>query len=330
MEKIDTIPEIPLLDKAKVVPEVLNSQIFKSDQANIKDWASFRDPKRTELRDNLFLAELKSEKNLYTGLVNYDMKRDHVGIHKYENGDIYLGEWKDNKRHGHGIYLHYKPKEKNIIMIEMFLGKWAEDKPANEGVYCWIEEKEKNYDFMKSGFHAFVGELNEDSFKRGIYLSKTGEEKFYIYYGAFKDGLKNDEQCYFYDNDFTIDRVFRGRITDDVVQEGFFVSFHQDDIDDTVYLKFNKGEPSEVALRSTMEKDTVKKIDEECLHFREILYEEDWFNLIYEKTKEAYKIINNAKLDDFNNEKKFKEIVKIAGCYKEIPIYANLCKNMFK
>jgi len=331
MEKVfsNKNSEIPELNETLIIPQILNSAEYKDNVCTIKDWASYRDKNRTSLEDNLYLADINYKKNEYIGLLNSNLKRDHMGIHHYSNKDIYLGEWKNNERDGVGAYLHNKPVIKGKVLIEMFLGKWKNDQPNNEGVYCWIEEPEKNDDFDNCDFHAFVGELNDANFKRGVYLTKLNQ-KFYIYYGSFLDGKKNDEQCYFYDNDSVIDRVFRGKIVKDDISDGFFVSFHKDDIDDTVFLKFDGGKPSEIAEKKTLEKGIVKQIEEECLHFREILFEEDWFTLIYEKTKEAYELISNFKYNDFNDEKKFKEIVKIASSYKEIPLYPNMCEKMNK
>ena len=333
MEKQSFADQISNLTKSEVVPEVLSKSIFKNEIATIKDWASFRNSKDKDdhdLRENLFLGEINHNGHQYTGLLNYEIERDYFGIHKYDNGDIYLGEWKNNKRHGNGVYLNYKPKTNNkITYIEIFMGLWEEDKLSTEGVHCWIEEPEKNTDFIgKCEFHAFVGQLNEDtSFKRGVYLTKT-LKKFFIYYGKFNEGVKDDDRCYFYDNDFTIDRVFRGKITNDEVKEGFFVSFHEDDINDTVFLKFDKGEPSKVTSRSDMDKKILKKIDTDSLQFRDILYEDDWFNMVYDKAKEAYKCITNYKMEDFNNEKKFKELVRIAASYQDVAIYAKLSSEL--
>jgi hypothetical protein len=329
MEKQNFADQIGNLSRTEVVPEVLSKSIFKNATDTIKDWASFRDSKHTDLRENLFLGEINHNNHQYTGLLNYEIERDHFGIHKYDNGDIYSGEWKNNKRHGNGVYLNYKPLSSDKrVNIEIFMGKWEDDKLSSEGVHCWIEEAEKNTNFEKCDFHAFVGSLNEDtSFKRGVYLTKT-LKKFYIYYGAFKDGVKNDDRCYFYDNDFTIDRVFRGKIINDEVQEGFFVSFYEDDINDTVFLKFDGGEPSKVTSRPDIDKKILKKIDTDSLQFRDILYEDDWFNMVYDKAKEAYKSIHNYKMEDFNNEKKFKELVKIAASYKDVAVYSNLSSKL--
>lgn len=321
--------EIPELDNFKIIPEILNSKSYKDSNIEIIDWLSYRDPKKTSVNDNLFLANIKHEENKYIGLLNVDLKRDHMGIHHYSNGDIFLGEWKDNYRNGVGVYLHNKPKIKGSQLIEIFMGKWKDDQPDHEGVYCWIDEPEKNDDFENCDFHAFVGELNDASFKRGIYLTKVGK-KFFIYYGNFLNGKKNDEQCYFYDNDGIIDRVFRGKIVQNEVENGFFITFHKEEIDNTVYLKFANGKPKEIAEKTSMDSKIVKQIESECLNFREILFEDDWFSLIYTKVKESYKLISNFKYGDFNNENKFKEMVKIAASYKEIMLYPHLCEKLNK
>lgn len=45
-----------------------------------------------------------------------------------KTGKSYIGEWKDNKRHGYGI-----DKENN----ETYTGEFRNDKKEGNGVYCW-------------------------------------------------------------------------------------------------------------------------------------------------------------------------------------------------
>jgi hypothetical protein len=318
------IKEIPILDIEQVVEKALALE-YNDGNNIIKDWASFANPITKNRLEIMLAGQIVLQKNKYIGLLDKNLVRQKVGIHHYENGDIYLGEWKDNKRHGHGVYLHNVTKQGKIV-IEMNMGKWVDDVFDKEGVYIWMEEPKNNDDIMNCDFEAFVGEFETAKFKRGVYLTLLNK-KFYIYYGKFTEGKKNDDCCYFYDNDLKIDRVFRGIIKEDVVQEGFFITFHKETIDDVVFLKFNEGRPEEVSSMKSIDPDNIKKIEQECLRFRESLYEDDWFGLIYEKAKEAYNLIQNFKLDDYNNEKKFKELVEVVGSYKKISLYPLVCKN---
>lgn len=327
MEKVDQL-EIPQLQPSEVVNDILTKGLFKNDSAKIKEWNSYKDLKLKEFKDSLLLGSLTEGKFIYNGLLSQQCQREYIGIQKYDNGDVYLGEWSNNQRQGNGVYLYdVKQNSEGKNIIEMFMGKWNANQREKEGVYVWIEEPKNNNDLLQSNFEAFVGEMTDTEFKRGIYLTKIGNI-FYIYYGEFKHGIKHDNKCYFYDNNGTIDRVFRGKIENGVVQEGFFITFHKEDVDDTAYMKFKDGIPAEVSTKEMLGEKLVEQINKECFNFREILYEEDWFTFIYDHCKSAYKLIQKNKMEDFDIDKGFNEIVKNIFSYKEVSLYPKLCVQM--
>jgi len=255
------------------------------------------------------------------------MKRELLGIHRYENGDLYLGEWKNNTRCGHGIYLYNKTSNKRTS-IQMFMGKWLNDKPEKEGVFLWLDEPENNNELNQSSMEAYVGQIEDGNFKRGIYLAQ--KEKFFIYYGDFENNKKHDPKGFFFDNNGEEDRVFRGKIVNDVVQDGFFVTFHSEGIENTVFFKFKEGELTDVAQKKVIDENTLKKINEECFKFRETLYEDDWFSMVYFSCKEAYSKLRNFKREDFQSEEKFNQMVKVATSFKNVTVYSHMCEKMAK
>jgi hypothetical protein len=325
MEKVST--EIPSLDPHQVIGDILSKGVYQSDKGKVKEWASYKNPQLKEFKDQYLLSSLVEGKNEYIGLLNQNLQRESIGIQKFENGDIYIGQWEQNQRNGLGVYLYNQEKIAKKNKIEMVLGKWKEGKKEKEGLYVWIEENEKNNDLMESNFEAYVGEMDENEFKRGIYLTKI-QTFFYIYYGSFLNGNKHDDNCYFYDNNGTIDRVFRGKVKEGKVEEGFFITFHKEAIDDTAYMKFDNNTPVEVSTKEMLGEKIVDEINKESFDFREILYEEDWFGLIYETCKDAFKLIQKNKMEHFDTEKGFNEIVKVAASYKAITLYPKLCEQM--
>ena len=328
MEKVTF--ELPPLDPKEVINDILNKSEFVSSFGKIKEWASYKDLKTKEFKHSLLLGELADGGNTYTGLLSQDMKREHIGIQRYKNGDVYLGQWEKNQRNGLGIYMYFVEQPDKKQKIEMFLGKFKNDVKEAEGLYVWIEENIGSNDLLAANFEAYVGEISEQGFKRGIYLTKI-EKLFYIYYGEFKDGEKNDDKCYFFDNNGEIDRVFRGKISEGKVKEGFFITFFKEDIDDSAFMRFgDDGIPNEVSTKEMLGEKLVSDINNEAFNFREILYEEDWFGMIYETCKEAYKVITTNKLLDFDADKSFNQIVKVVGSYKNVSLYPKLCVKMAK
>lgn len=325
MEKLAA--EIPTLDAHAVIEEILAKGVYTSENAKIKEWNSYVDPKKKEFKDQYLLSTLTEGKFKYTGLLNQNLQRESIGIQKYDNGDLYIGQWTNNERNGLGVYLYNEQKKGKNHIIEMSLGKWVNGKKEKEGLYVWIEENEKNNDLMESDFEAYIGELDDVHFKRGIYLTKI-KSNFYIYYGAFENGKKTDDKCYFYDNNGEIDRVFRGKVKEGQVQEGFFITFHKEAIDDTAYMKFENNTPVEVSTKEMLGEKLVDEINKESFDFREILYEEDWFGMIYDTCKAAHDLLEKNKMEDFDTEKGFNEIVKIVGSYKGVTLYPKLCEQM--
>ena len=289
----------------------------------LKDHSKYGNDSMQEL---ILLGQLLENKEKYIGFLDHNLRKNKLGFHYYENGDIFVGQWKNNQKNGLGVHIHNVSSKNKRQAMEVTFGSWHEDKFDKEGIYTWLEEAQGNDDIMNCDFQAFVGEFAKEKFRRGVALTLS-DKKFYIYYGKFEDGKKHDDSCYFYDNDLKTDRVFRGVVKADVVQEGFFITLHKETIDDLVFMKFNEGQPKEVCTMKDINNEVIDKIEEECLRFRECLYEDDWFGLIYEKTKLAYKIIKEFKMEDFNNKAKYDELKEVVESFKSVGLYNSICNH---
>ena len=53
------------------------------------------------------------------------------GTYIWDNGDIYVGEWKDDKRHGQGINTWGKGPNKD----DKYVGEWKDEKQNGQGTY---------------------------------------------------------------------------------------------------------------------------------------------------------------------------------------------------
>ena len=57
-----------------------------------------------------------------------------MGLKKYQNGDIYEGIWKDDKKNGSGSYKH--------INGDFYLGKFLNENYHGYGIYKYSNHKE--------------------------------------------------------------------------------------------------------------------------------------------------------------------------------------------
>lgn len=80
-------------------------------------------------------------------------------------------------------------KKNGLIYSEMYYGGWKENKRDKNGIYIWIDEPLGNEQFDSANFDAYVGLIENDTFKRGTYLSKNGDD-YFLYHGNFDNELK--------------------------------------------------------------------------------------------------------------------------------------------
>ena len=119
----------------------------------------------------------------YTG--NYkDGMRHGVGRFVYPNGDIYEGEFFENKMHGEGSYTYKKSGD-------IYSGSWVNDKKNGRGVYEfgadksilqgeWVDGQITKGEWVLKGAAVFTGEFKlgrpfgEGKFVFNSTLSQTG------------------------------------------------------------------------------------------------------------------------------------------------------------
>lgn len=115
---------------------------------------------------------------------NYaDGKKHGIGKMTFPNGDVYHGEWKENKMEGEGTYTYAKTKD-------IYSGAWVDGKKAGAGCYEYGADKSKLKGTWEAG--AFVtGEwilegagTYTGSFQKG---KPVGAGSF-----SFANGIKQD------------------------------------------------------------------------------------------------------------------------------------------
>ena len=110
-----------------------------------------------------------------------------VGSYTYDDGDKYVGEWKDNEIHGQGTYSYADGEE--------YVGEFKNSKRHGQGTYSYanggkyVGEYKNNKrhgqgTFTSASGNKYVGEYKDDKMHgQGTYSYADGEE----YVGEFKD-----------------------------------------------------------------------------------------------------------------------------------------------
>jgi hypothetical protein len=93
------------------------------------------------------------------------------------NGDIYTGEWKDNKKEGKGVYIHQKKDGKKFV----YEGEFLDDKKSGYGVISSIETAANGKQITRK-----------------------------IYSGYFKEDVKSGQGVYFFPDGKNFDGYFEG------------------------------------------------------------------------------------------------------------------------
>jgi len=95
--------------------------------------------------------KIKNKNHIYTGELNDKGQRHGKGIMRYENGDVYEGDWKDGKMHGKGTMTNKKGSEysatwKDGIRKTTPMYKMYPLKDANNVTIGWTTIKPKTID----------------------------------------------------------------------------------------------------------------------------------------------------------------------------------------
>ena len=106
------------------------------------------------------------------------------GTFSYHNGDIYVGEHKDGKKHGQGTYVFNGPKNmftRSYVYTpgDKYVGEFKNDKKDGYGTYVWIEEEA-----------IYVGEWKDGKrHGQGTFTYNNGDK----YVGEHKDNKRHGQ-----------------------------------------------------------------------------------------------------------------------------------------
>ena len=106
-----------------------------------------------------------------------------MGSYTYDGGDIYVGEWKDDKRHGQGTYYYL---ENNRFKGDKYVGEWRNGDRHGRGTY------------IRANGDKYIGEFrgNKVSGHGTYYHLADNHNKGDIYVGEWKDSKKHGQGVY--------------------------------------------------------------------------------------------------------------------------------------
>lgn len=222
-------------------------------------------------------------------------------------------------------------KENGLIYSEMYYGFWNNNKRDKNGMYIWIDEPLGNEQFEPANFDTYVGLIENDTFKRGTYLSKNGDD-YYLYHGNFDNELKKtDDNAFYYSSKY--DRLLHGRIKKDVFDGGYVAFFNPESgaLQDIIHVTMGKdGNVIQVKLRDELIKTDKDLAKEEKLitTFRNVILEEDYFGDIFAKYKEIRNFLNTqmSSIDIYQDKEGLADIMDICEGYNINNIYNDIEK----
>lgn len=302
-----------VFDKLTIIKDIEKKGLYQDENSTIKKW------EEEEGTSNMYIVQNKGYQCLpFLGVVNGMFQREGYAVNHYLNGDIYFGYYSEDERNKHGFY-SYSPEENyGQITSEFYFGLWRDDLRDGHGVYLWLTEganKEPFTDFDGADFQAFVGDVEQDIFKKGTLMTKKGEE-YLVYYGTFsEDGKKEGENCLYYSAG--LERVLYGTFQNDTFVRGYVGSF--DDSGNLIkILEFDgRNVLTDDEMGGNLDNDKAKVM----FGFRNILMSKDYFGEVYEEFANIIKFRDTVMTDiDVLNSDKYIDIMNATISYNKISI----------
>ena len=215
---------------------VIEPSYQKNDEnaKNIRDKKNFEENKNNlKVRNNsenkqLTVFKIENQKEInyvarrkkykdgqYEGII-INGKRELRGIMNYKNGGKYEGQWKNDKRHGKGVFISQNYNNPNLMGIK-YEGEFNNDKIEGYGIgkYSsgdtyegeWKNNKQYGRGVLNYvGGGKYVGEWKNGKLNgEGIYYLKNGER----FEGKFLDNKYDGYGNYYYNNGEYLEGIFK-------------------------------------------------------------------------------------------------------------------------
>lgn len=158
----------------------------------------------------------------YEGEYNENDERHGHGIYRYEDGDVYEGEWKNGNEHGHGKY--------TSVTGDMYEGEWKDGLKHGHGIYRyakgdvheggWQNGKKHGHGIMRyaGGVIVFEGEYRDGTWNGyGTYKWSSGEG----YEGEYVNGKRKGRGIWRHPNGDFYEAEWDGYLIEDHVIKTF-------------------------------------------------------------------------------------------------------------
>ena len=245
--------------------------------------------KKNNDKQNNYLIKIKIFSSFsYYGILSPEFKKIEFGSYFYENQDQYIGQWNNDLKDGYGIYFYYNQNN----LEEFYIGKWKNGKKSGKGFYFW-KFSDFSIKFEDSNYDIIYGNFENDIFINGYSISKN-KKGFFVYFGKFDKGKKNDENAFFFEKNMG----FLGKFENDGLIEGRVVLFKQNK-NNEIQQSYFTSKSNDINSDKFSFNDDIEKNDFICKKRNEIIKKnfKENLSLIYLYSKELWKKFKNV---DFN------------------------------
>jgi len=190
------------------------------------------------------MAHLDYKNGYYDGEVNYNNEEHGHGTFVWNNGDEYVGEWRNGEKHGHGV--HY------FSDGERYDGEWRDGKKHGHGIYYysngnkydgeWRDGAKHGYGFMKYSNKTYDGYWESGDWKgNGKLIQNNGIEAEGLWSSS---GNAKNVSCYI----------------NGTVKKGIIVDWNFKEDESEIINYTNKGSTAKIEPQNVIEELALKEV----------------------------------------------------------------------
>ena len=212
----------------------------ESQKKNYKTEKNELNKEEKEKKDNLKLTKIKNEDSIFLGYINEkNNKKNGFGVLKWNDGDYYKGNFKDDNFYGWGIYYSnstqslFKGAFKNNQIYGFGIEEWK-NKNNSKFIGNYINQKREIGTLKFNDNLKYEGKFNENNFNgNGTLMIGNSENELIKIHGFFNNNII--DKIVFYEN-LKENKKYYGEISDIFEFEGFGIL--KDNNNNNIYIGF--------------------------------------------------------------------------------------------